>query len=327
MASRVVPPGSLALAPLALRYPGDGLRESPANAPVAPDGQHLVFHDLGEVLDRYLTWTPLALALFRSAEIAHFSKVPLRRPVLDLGCGAGQFAALALQTGIDVGLDISPGQLFQAARTGRYARLEWGDARCLPFADGQYRTVLSLSVLEHVRGPQAVLDETFRILEPGGCFAGTLVLADLHDHLFLPSLSRRLGVPALARLYCGVHDRVFRHVTLLSQAAWEALFSRAGFDLLVTRRVVSPQMTRWFDLLLVTAWPHCLARRFGWSGVWHPRWFRAAVRKLFLRLLETDGTEGSTLLFVARKPPIPAAQRRPQVPSGSLAGTAGPSHE
>ncbi|MDY7012477.1 MAG: class I SAM-dependent methyltransferase [Cyanobacteriota bacterium] len=39
----------------------------------------------------------------------------------------------------------------------------------LPFAEGEFDCVLSDQVLEHIEGnPQAAIDETFRVLKPGG---------------------------------------------------------------------------------------------------------------------------------------------------------------
>ncbi|MFO7775717.1 MAG: class I SAM-dependent methyltransferase [Candidatus Hydrogenedentota bacterium] len=47
--------------------------------------------------------------------------------------------------------------------------------------DGAVDFVLSISVLEHLRNPEAVLDETRRILRPGGWLISTV---DMRDHYF-----------------------------------------------------------------------------------------------------------------------------------------------
>ncbi len=265
-------------------------------------GQRLRFQPEAEILDRYLSAAPLAHALFRAAELRPLCPLALPRPVLDLGCGAGQFADLALAGPIDVGIDPDPRQLPRARATGRYAHLACADARRLPFADGSFRSVVSISTLEHIPDPELVLAEVARVLRPGGQFAGTVVLADLHRHLFYPALLSRLGLGVLARLYVRWHDRCFRHRTLLSRAAWEALLGASGLQLTLSRPVVPPRLTRWWDGLLPLAGPYRLLGRLGRALVWHPRWWRALVRAWFGGALAEEDAEGSVLAFVARKP-------------------------
>jgi SAM-dependent methyltransferase len=87
--------------------------------------------------------------------------LPLGR-VLDLGCGVGHsYARLAPRE--TIGLDIDPATLVGQGRETVAA-----DMRSLPFADGSFAAVLSVQSLEHVPGPERVLAEARRILEPGG---------------------------------------------------------------------------------------------------------------------------------------------------------------
>jgi ubiquinone/menaquinone biosynthesis C-methylase UbiE len=251
-----------------------------------------------EVLLAYLGTVPVAHALFRAAEAHHLSEAALTRPVLDLGCGAGEFAVYALLGQLDVGLDIAPGQLRRARATGRYGRLEQGDARHMPFSDRQFSAVLAVSVLEHIRCLEEVLTEIYRVLRPGGRLVATIVLADLHRHLFYPKLCRCLGLRALGHLYTRWQDRLLRHQTLLGQQEWEGLLTRAGFQIAVSRKIISPALTAWWDGLLPLALPYHLGR----FPVWHPRWLRARIQKLFRRLLADENDEGSNLLVVAQRP-------------------------
>jgi SAM-dependent methyltransferase len=81
---------------------------------------------------------------------------------LDAGCGAGapmvrKFSDQAWVVGIDVapcfptGLPVVQGDLSQ-----------------LPFRDGAFSLIFSRSVFEHLAYPERVLDEFYRVLEPGG---------------------------------------------------------------------------------------------------------------------------------------------------------------
>jgi SAM-dependent methyltransferase len=177
-----------------------------------------------------------------------------------------------------------------------------GDARDLPFPDASFQSVLSISALEHIASPEQAVAEAFRVLVPGGLFLATVVLADLHEFLFFPRCFRRLGLPGLARTYIRCHDRLFRHHTLLPQREWEAIVGRSGFEILTGRTVVGPDLTGWWDFLLLTAWPYRLGQSLGRSFVWHPRWFRNWVREQFHPLLEREESRGSVWAVVARKP-------------------------
>src|SRR5207247_2152431 len=99
----------------------------------------LRFQVLEGILDRYLASSPLAHALFRAAEAKHVRELAIRRPVLDLGCGFGEFASIAFRTPVEVGIDISDGQLAGAKSANGHERLRRADARELPFPDGQFR--------------------------------------------------------------------------------------------------------------------------------------------------------------------------------------------
>jgi SAM-dependent methyltransferase len=82
--------------------------------------------------------------------------------VLDLGCGVGHSYHL-LAPRETIGVDIDAGALAGQQRETRVA-----DMRALPFADGEFPSVLSVQSLEHVPDPDRVLTEVARVLEPGG---------------------------------------------------------------------------------------------------------------------------------------------------------------
>jgi SAM-dependent methyltransferase len=95
----------------------------------------------------------------------------LAGPVLDVGCGEGRLAELAVRRGVTwVGVDASPRQL--ADNPHRPAVL--ADMRHLPFRDGAFREVTHLWCLYHVDDPGRAVAEAHRVLRRGGrYFAST----------------------------------------------------------------------------------------------------------------------------------------------------------
>jgi ubiquinone/menaquinone biosynthesis C-methylase UbiE len=86
---------------------------------------------------------------------------------LDLGCGTGNYTLELKRRGFDViGLDASEGMLKVARAKGLHC-IE-GDAYSLPFADGSFDLVLSVTMFEFIREPERVLEEVHRVLRPGG---------------------------------------------------------------------------------------------------------------------------------------------------------------
>lgn len=104
--------------------------------------------------------------------------VPPAGKLLDIGTGPGFVAiqvARRLPESVRVtGLDLSAAMLAVAAENARRAGLNgqvsWreGDAKAMPFADGEFDWVVSSGSLHHWEDPLAVLNEIARVLKPGG---------------------------------------------------------------------------------------------------------------------------------------------------------------
>jgi SAM-dependent methyltransferase len=94
------------------------------------------------------------------------------RRVLDVGCGDGQVARLAVTGGATkvIGLDPTWNQITVAnERDGGAHFLQAGAAK-LPFRDGAFDAVVACLVFEHIRDVDDAIAEVARVLEPGGRF-------------------------------------------------------------------------------------------------------------------------------------------------------------
>jgi len=126
------------------------------------------------------------------------------RPVLDVGCGAGDsLAGFVAATGAQrvVGVDLSLDRAAVAARRVRPGAFVVGDARRLPFRDAAFGVCSLSTVFSSVREDDdraALAGEVRRVLQPGG---GVLIY-DFPFHPLNPSVR---GAPraALRALFPG----------------------------------------------------------------------------------------------------------------------------
>ncbi len=94
------------------------------------------------------------------------------RDVLDVGCGEGQIARLAVEQGATRVIGVDPTRAQLVVATGRaggpsYAR---AGASALPFGDATFDAVVACLVFEHIRDVDSAIAEVARVLRPGGRF-------------------------------------------------------------------------------------------------------------------------------------------------------------
>ena len=94
--------------------------------------------------------------------------------VLDAGCGTGNYARALAQAGYAVvAMDFAPGMLVKAQAksagpTARFALLAADLNTGIAFPESYFDHVISISVLQTLVDPLAVLHEFRRVLKPGG---------------------------------------------------------------------------------------------------------------------------------------------------------------
>jgi ubiquinone/menaquinone biosynthesis C-methylase UbiE len=135
---------------------------------------------------------------------------------LDVGTGTGHYAAWLADLGLQVSaVDSSPAML-EVARARRHP-VAWRQATAdaLPFDDGAFDLVLSVTMLEFVDRPAEAVDEMFRVVRPGGRLVAAVLNRDSPWARAREAEARELDTP-------------FRYAHFYSPGELAALLGRHG---------------------------------------------------------------------------------------------------
>jgi SAM-dependent methyltransferase len=146
--------------------------------------------------------------------------VPSGSPVLDAGCGNGEFSFYLTQLGYEVtGTDISAVAVEKARQSVPHGRFEVASLDAgLPFAAEQFAAAWCTEVLEHLFDVHMALAELNRTLRPNG-----LLVLTTPYHGLIKNLA--IAVAGFERHY----DPYISHIRFFTQQSLEACLQRAGF--------------------------------------------------------------------------------------------------
>lgn len=205
---------------------------------------------------------PVSEALWRFFEFKEISLVTpqMEAPILDLGCGNGQFS-YALFNKITAGIDLSHRCLLAAKKLDIYDILLLADARELPFPNDSFKTVLCNCTLEHISNPEKCITEVNRVLKRGGKFIIT-VPSEFFDDLLL----------IRCRGYAEKKNEVLAHINMYTLETWRNLLAASGFEVTESRLYLPPFFMKVWDFLdagyhlpvaiMSFPWDFALRRRF-----------------------------------------------------------------
>jgi SAM-dependent methyltransferase len=253
-----------------------------------------------DYLRDFLLVAPLSHALWRSVEALSFKSIQIEEPVLDLGCGFGEFSGVVFGN-LECGIDVNKKDLDTALRGERYRKVIYADARSLPFSSGEYAGVISVSVMEHILNAEKVIPEVKRVLKRGGVFAFSVPTTKFYESLLFPKILAFWGLNSIAGYYIKLHKRVFQHVTIKTSAWWEKELKKEGFRIIKKEGTISKQLVGIHEIFLLTAFPSQLWRWvFGKRLVIFP--WRAKILPLFFsKYVYTDKKCDVNMFFVAQK--------------------------
>lgn len=255
-----------------------------------------------QYFEKYLKIAPFSLALWRSLEAKAVSQFPLHSPLLDLGCGFGEFAGVLTNQKIEVGVDISKRDLQLALQKQKYQNLILADARSLPFADNTFQSIISISTLEHTTGVEKVLAEAYRVLAPSGIFIFTVPTAALDDLLLIPTVLKKLKGSFWAEKYVASFHKAFKHKTILPRERWEKMTAEAGFKVETIFGTITRRQIVLFELGLPWALPTQLSKLiFKKRLLFSPDVRVRILASCFSSLFKDQALTDANILVVAKK--------------------------
>ncbi|MGO9753398.1 MAG: class I SAM-dependent methyltransferase [Solirubrobacteraceae bacterium] len=152
--------------------------------------------------------------------------------VLDLGCGVGEFTALAAAVGARaIGIEVAQAALARARAA--HPGLEFRETEIdgpLPIADNSFEVVWASEVVEHVADTARWLSEVRRVLVPAGRL---LITTPSHGRL-------RVALGGVERFSEPLGD----HLHLYTQRSLRELLAEFGFGQIDVRRAGGPPLLR-----------------------------------------------------------------------------------
>lgn len=246
---------------------------------------------------------PYFRALLRAVEADFYGEFTLTSPVLDLGCGDGQFAGQVIKKQIDVGFDPAFASLKEAQGSSVYTSLLQAFGHKQPFPNACFASAFSNSVLEHIPNLQAVLNETARVMKPGALFLFCVPNHRWPEQLSVSGFLRRIGLRALADAYVHLFTRISRHINMLSPEQWEARLNEAGFELVRHWHYFPPAALHALEWGHYFGFPSWLARALFGRWILAPwNWNLALTERLIRQHAEGGAhSQGTYTWYVARR--------------------------
>ena len=247
------------------------------------------------------------MQIWRAWEYAAYQRCELTEPVLDVGCGDGQFFNLVWPRMRNViGVDMDAGVANLAKRSGVYCEVLVTSANRLPFAPQSFASVFANCSLEHMDNLPDVLRNIFRSLRPGGVFLLSVVNQKLLEWASLPHLVEIICGHQRAQTLLAEYENYHHMVSAYTPEVWIEHLTGAGFKVLEYIPIVPEISTRIF-LFLDHLWhvqqPRCEVGEVLQDFFQSIPDFPSALRDVLAGTLkmERDFHTGSGTVFVTRR--------------------------
>ncbi len=287
---------------------------------------------MDNLLWQHLKTLPAFRALLRAVEARFYHQFEIPGPVLDLGCGDGDFTDHTFNEfgqHIDVGLDPWIGPLTKSVQRKIYkdgAMQALGDA--MPFPSNHFGAVISNSVLEHIPDVTSVLVEAGRVLQPDGIFLMTMPNHRFTKMMWGALFFERLGLDKMADRYRDLFNFVSRHQHTEPIEWWADRLAQGGMVVERWQYYFSPAALHTLEFGHVQGLPAAVTHLFTGKWIIAPTRESLALTERWVRpyYLEQADADGCYQFIVARKvsdgpivpPPLPKAEPFEVDPHGNL---------
>jgi len=210
-----------------------------------------------ELLWKNISELPFFRAFLRAVEGQYLRDIDIQEPVLDLGCGDGHFGSRTLNNYQISGVDPSFKLLLEAKGYHFYQYLINSQGSELPFPDNWFSTIISNSVLEHIKDIDSVIAECYRILSNEGIFVATFPNNNFSDNLSIAIFFEKNKCRKMANLYKKLFNRISRHYHTDHHEKWIKRFHFNGFEVIKTWNYFPPESLKileWGHFFGLPAW-------------------------------------------------------------------------
>lgn len=251
----------------------------------------------------YLSQVPLALAFERINECKQYRQQVFAKPILDIGCGDGQFANILFNEKIDTRVDPDPLELELARRLNCYHELIQCPGDSIPKPDSFYKTIISNSAIEHIPALEPVLLEANRLLAPGGTFMFT-VPSNFFDHYSITNLILTfLGFSSLAQKYRIFFNSFWKHFHYFPRQEWEDIARRCGFEVLYSQTFNSKYFCLLNNFLVPFSFPSYICKKLFKRWILFPKMRRFLIYPIYLLTRDlfnqSEKTDQGGLVFLS----------------------------
>ena len=261
-------------------------------------------NDKNIYLYKYLREMPLYLAMVRSMECSLYKEnAQLKKPVLDLGCGDGFFAATAFKESLSAGIDPDTKTIHKGIKYKSHDHLIASEGSHLPFKDESFNTVISNSVFEHIEKVNNTLKEVSRILKPEEYFYFTVPSEYFGEMLLGSTFFRILRLNGLSKMYANWFNGHSKHYHTDPPNIWIERLNKYGFQVKTWTYYFPPSSHRIFDLMHYLSLPRLITKKLFGKWVIFPDFFINKFLDNYLQPYIKDSPldKGAYIFFTARK--------------------------
>jgi ubiquinone/menaquinone biosynthesis C-methylase UbiE len=183
-----------------------------------------------------------------STEHWKWFKIHLPPParVLEAGCGPGHWVHSLDKLDYDAfGIDFAQETIERAHKQWPQLHLTVGDLRAMPFENGYFDGIMSLGAVEHDRdGPEAALNEMYRVLKPEGFLYCTVPCANRIYAMGLHALQEWVVCNRLIRRATGRSPETQFFEYAYHPKEYEDILRSIGFEVIKVAPLSPPDLRR-----------------------------------------------------------------------------------